>query len=110
MSAHLAAIDRILRAHLLFDEGMSTFANNTTAPKPLDDIERVPDQPRVVNDRFALLLAQQSLCDQANNVVALDKVSVLVEQEASIVIAIPRNAEIINRLILQLLVARIDRS
>ena len=47
---HLAAIERPRLAHLLLDEGMAGFRNDSLPAAFADDIDRVPGKPRVVDD------------------------------------------------------------
>src|SRR6185369_8743879 len=94
MRAHLAAIDRVDLAHLLLDERMARLALHRLAARCLDDVERVPSEPRVVHDPIAGVLLQKTLREQPDDVVALDEVAACIKEEAAVVVAVPRETQI----------------
>ena len=63
-------------------------------PAARDHVERVPGEPRVVHDPLARVLLQEALREHPDDVVALDEVAALVEEEAAVVVAVPRNPEV----------------
>ncbi len=92
MSAHLAAVHGVDLAHALLDEGVPRLALHGLAAEAAHDLERAPGQPRVVHDPLAGRLREEGLREQADDVVALDELTELVEQEAAVVVAVPRDA------------------
>ncbi len=92
VGAHFAAVDRVFVTHSLFDEGVAGFAFDGFAPSRLNEVEGVPGQAGVVDDFAAAGFAQELVGEQTNNVIALDKTTVFVEEEAAVVVAVPGNA------------------
>src|SRR5262249_36146295 len=95
--AHLAAVDGIDFAHLLLDEGMARLAHHRRATMALYDIDRVPGQPWIVDDAGARRCLEKRLRKQSDQVVPLDELTVLVEKEAPIVIAVPGESHVRTR-------------
>ena len=89
MRAHLATVDRVLGTHALLDERVAALALDRHATGGPDNIDGVPGQTRIADDRGTGLP-----CQQADNVIALDEITVLVEQETAIEVALPGHAEI----------------
>jgi hypothetical protein len=56
VGAHLAAVYGVDLAHPLLDEGMTRLALHGFATARGDEIERVPREPRVVDDALAARL------------------------------------------------------
>ncbi len=59
-----------------------------------DHVHRVPGQSRIVNNPGARVMLQQGLSQQADDVIALDEITFLIEQETAIKIPVPGNAHI----------------
>ena len=92
--AHLSAIDRVFGAHALLDKRMAGLALHGPTPEARHDGLRVPGQARIVHHRGAGMVFQESLGEQADHIVALDKASAGIEKETAIEIAIPGDAEV----------------
>ena len=56
MRAHLAAVNGIFFAHLVFDERMAALAHDRLSAELLGNLDRVPGQTRIVNDLAARIL------------------------------------------------------
>ena len=94
MRAHFATIDTVYLTHLFLDERVSRLALHRLSTVSLDQFDGIPGQARIVHDAFAGILLQQLHAEQADQVVTLDKATVVIEQKATIEVAIPGNAEI----------------
>ena len=94
MRAHLSAIDGVFGAHALFDKRMAGLALHGPTAEARHDGLRVPGQARIVHHRGAGMVFQESLGEQADHIVALDKASAGIEKETAIEIAIPGDAEV----------------
>ncbi|MNB84905.1 hypothetical protein D3C75_317880 [compost metagenome] len=94
MSAHLAAVDGVFGAHPLFDKRMPGFRHHRSTACRRHHVHRVPGQTRVVDDLRPRVFFEEGFCQQADNVVALDKLPFLVEQEAAVKIAVEGNPHI----------------
>src|SRR5690606_24198331 len=81
-------------AHRLLDERVAGLALHRLAAGLLDEIDRAPGEARVVNDRLARMLLEEAHREEPDDVVALDEDAVLVEEEATVEVAVPRKAEI----------------
>src|SRR5690606_34949086 len=94
MRAHLAAVDRVDLAHRLLDERMAGLALHGLAAGALDEIDRAPREPRIVHDRLAGILLEETHREEPDDVVALDERAFLVEEEAAVEVAVPCETEI----------------
>ena len=73
---------------------MTRLALHRTAAGPLDDLDRVPGQARIVDDRSAGATLEQRLGQQADQVIPLDEAPRLVKEEAAVEIAVPGDADV----------------
>ena len=94
VGAHLPAVDRVFQPHALLDEGVAGLALHRFAPQGLDDIDGVPHQPGVVHHPPGSLQLEEGRRQQPHHVVALDKIPVLVKEEAAVEIAVPGDAHV----------------
>ena len=94
MCAHLAAIKNIVVAHALLHEGMAALAAYRHTAVALQNSLSVPGQARVKHNLSARLLMQKDLCQQANDIIAFDKICLLIKQEAAVKVAVPGDAQI----------------
>ena len=94
MGGHLATVDSIFVAHCLFYEGVPGAGLHGAAARLCDDILRVPDDPRVVDDGCARVFGQERLGQKPDQIFAVDEGAGVVEEEATIEVAIPGNAEV----------------
>ena len=94
MGAHLAAVDGIDFAHLVLDEGMAALAHDGLAAVLLADLDRVPDQARVVDDLGARVLGEERFREEAYHIITLDEAALFVKEEAAVEVAIPCHADI----------------
>src|SRR5690606_2926720 len=92
VGAHFAAVNRVFVAHSLFDEGVAGFAFDGFAAGGFDQLQGIPGQAGVVDDFAAAGFAQELVCQQADDVVALDEAAGFVEEEATVVVAVPGDA------------------
>ncbi len=97
VGTHLTAIDSILLTHDLLDKGVTTFTLHRLTTKFPADRLGVPDQTRVVDNLFSRMLAQKCFCQQPDNIVALNKFALLIEQKTTVKIPIPGQAKIGTR-------------
>ena len=54
---------------------------------------RVPNDPRIVNDRRAWIFGEECLCEQTDDIFAVDEGARVIKEEAAIEITVPRHAE-----------------
>ena len=94
MRAHLAAVDGVDLAHLILDERVPALAHDGLAAEALGDLDRVPNEPRIVDDARAFVLLEEGFGKEADHVVALDEAALLVEEEAAVEVAVPRHAKV----------------
>ena len=73
---------------------MAALAHHRRAAELLRDLDRVPDEPRIINDLRARILLEERLRQKAHHIIALNEACLLIEQEAAVKIAIPGHAEI----------------
>src|SRR5207253_8906545 len=90
VGAPVPTVSRIDLAHFLFDEGMPRLAEHRGTAVAGDDIERVPGEARIVHDARPGLAPEKDLRQQPDQVVPLDELPGLIEEEAAIVVAVPR--------------------
>ena len=57
-------------------------------------VMRVPNDPRIVNDRRAWIFGEECLREQTDDIFAVDEGSRVIKEEAAVEIAIPGDAEI----------------
>ena len=94
MARDLAPEQRTLGAHARLEEGVPDAVSERHAPGPRD---RVRDRARgadVVQDRLAGVPAQQRLGKQRREEVSVDERAPVVDEEAAVRIAVPRDAEV----------------
>ena len=94
MRAHLAAVHRVHLAHHLLDERVAGLALHRLAAVLLDDLQRVPGQARVVDDAPTREALEEHRRQQADDVVALDEGALLVEEEATVEVAVEGDADV----------------
>ena len=94
MCAHLAAVDTIHFPHALLYEGVPGLGLHRASAVRLHDVERVPGQPRIVDDRGAGMTPQERLGEQTHDVVPLDELALLVEKEATVIVAVPGHGQV----------------
>ncbi len=97
MGTHLAAIHRIAISHHAFNKSMSGFTLYRLAAIAFDELNGIPGEPGVVHDTARRLLAQKSFSQKANQIIPLDKISVFVEEKATVKVAIPGYTKIRTR-------------
>ena len=76
--AHFSAVKGIFFAHGFFDKSMSGFAGKA----------------RVMDNFFMGICFKERTCEHAHNIIALNKASVGIIEEAAVKITVPGNAEI----------------
>src|SRR6185312_14572230 len=94
MRAHLSAISAIDLAHLLLDERMPRLAEHGHTAVLADDVHGIPGEPRIVHDASAGLAPEEGRGQQAHQIVAFDELTLLVEEKAPVVIAVPREPHV----------------
>ena len=60
----------------------------------LADLDRVPDQARVVDDLGARVLGEERFREEAYHIITLDEAALFVKEEAAVEVAIPCHADI----------------
>ena len=94
MGTHLAAIDGVDFAHLVLDEGMAALAHDGLAAILLADLDRVPDQARVIDDLRARVLGEERFGEEAHHIIAFDEAALFVKEEAAVEVAVPCHADV----------------
>ena len=94
VSAHLATINCILLPHALLDESMTSLALNGPPAHGFANFPGIPDQTRIMDDGRTRLFGQETLRQQSDNVIPLNKITGFIKKEAAIKITIPGNAKI----------------
>ena len=94
MCAHFAAVQHVIVAHAFLHKGMATLAAYRHTAVTLQNSFRIPGQARVEHNLRTRLLVQENLRQQADNVIAFDKICLLVKKEAAVEITIPGNTQI----------------
>ena len=91
---HLAAIDGIEPAHGFFDQNVASARHLRDATGADDLGQRVPLDARVVNDGSSGRAVEHRGGEKANDVFAIHKVAILVEEETAVEVAVPCDAEV----------------
>ena len=94
VGAHFATVDGVFLAHTFFNKGVSGFRHYRGAACGSHHINGIPGETRIVDDLRAGIFFEERFCQQADNVVALDKLPFFVKQETAVKIAIKGNAHI----------------
>ncbi|SAB61585.1 Uncharacterised protein [Enterobacter hormaechei] len=94
VGAHLAAVDGVFLTHTLFDKRVAGFGHHRLAARGLHHVDGVPGKTRIVNDFRPRVFLEERFRQQANDVVAFDKLPFLVEQEAAVEIAVKGDTHI----------------
>ncbi|MNT18710.1 hypothetical protein D3C72_1539270 [compost metagenome] len=94
MGAHFAAVNRVFFAHALFDERMTGFRHHRRAARRAHYVDGVPGEARIVNDFRARIFFEEGFSQQADDVIAFDKLAVLIEQEAAVKVAVKGDAHV----------------
>src|SRR5690242_13455346 len=97
MRAHLTTVGAVDFPHLLLDERMPGLAQHRLAAMAANDVYGVPGQARIVNDAGTGLAFEKRRGQQSHEVVTLDELTLLVEEEAAIVVPVPGQAHIGTR-------------
>ena len=98
MRAHFAAVQHVIVAHAFLHKGMATLAAYRHTAVTLQNSFRIPGKARVKHNLRTRLLVQENLRQQADNIIALDKICLLVKEEAAVEVAIPGNTQICTAL------------
>src|SRR5690606_30371081 len=91
---HFTAINCIFLAHALLDKGMAGFALDGSPTQFLTDGLGIPGQTRIMDDCGTGITRQETLRQQANDVITLNKVSGLIKKETTVEVTIPGNTQI----------------
>ena len=91
---HLAAINGVEVTHGFLDKGVTGFALLGPATPGLGNINSVPGEPWIMNHDLIGRLGQKGRCEQADNVITLDKFTGVVVEETAIEIAIPGDTKV----------------
>ena len=94
VGAHFATVDGVFLAHTFFNKGVSGFRHYRRAARGGHHINSVPGETWIVDDLRAGIFFEECFCQQADNVVALDKLPFFVKQETAIKITVKGNAHI----------------
>ena len=94
MRTHLAAVQHVIVAHAFLHKGMAALAAHRHTAVTLQNSFCIPGQARVKHNLRTRLLVQENLRQQADNVIAFDKICLLVKKEAAVEITIPGNTQI----------------
>ena len=94
VGAHFATVDGVFLAHTFFNKGVSGFRHHRRTASGSHHINGIPGETWIVDDLRAGIFFEERFCQQADNVVAFDKLPFFVKQEAAVKIAIKGNAHI----------------
>ena len=94
MCTHLTAIDGIFGAHALLDERMAGFGLYRHTAGCTHHVDRVPGQPRIVDDLRTGFVSQNLRGKQADQVITFDEFALTIKKETAVEIAVPGDAKI----------------
>ncbi len=94
MGTPLAAVQGIHLEHLFLDERMAGFRGDNLAAGSTYHRFGIPVQARIMHDARAGMILQQTLCDQPDDVIALDETAILVPEKTAVEITIPGNRQV----------------
>ena len=94
MARHLAAEDGVLVAHPRLEERVADTVHERSPAGAFDDVGDCPARPHVVEDRRFGLLVEHRLGKQCGHEVAVDERALLVDEEASVGVAVPCDPEV----------------
>src|SRR5690606_34610773 len=94
VGAHLPTVHRVFFTHALFDKRVARFGLNCFAAISLGNIDSVPNKTRVMDDFSTRIFNQESFRQQADDVITVGKLTLRIEEIATIKISIPSDAHI----------------
>ena len=94
VARHLAAEDGVLLAHPRLEERVADAVHERSPAGALDYVGDCPAGPHVVEDRRLGLLFEHRLGQQRGHEVAVDECALLVDEEAPVGVAVPRDPEV----------------
>ena len=94
MRAHFAAVQHVIVTHAFLHKGMAALAAYRHTAVTLQNSFRIPGKAWVKHNLRTRLLVQENLRQQTDNVIAFDKICLLIKKEATVEIAIPGNAQV----------------
>src|SRR5690606_14067723 len=84
----------VFLAHHLLEIGVARAAGERAAAHAFHDVDGVPGEAGIVEDRAARLLLQHALGDEADQIIAFDEAPLVVIEEATVEIAVPGDRQI----------------
>ena len=94
MRAHFSTIQHVIITHAFLHKGMSALTAHWHTAVTLQNSFGVPGKARVEHNLCTRLLVQENLRQQTYDVIALDKICLLIKEEATVEVTIPGNTQI----------------
>ena len=94
MRGHFAAVDSVFVTHGLLDEGVTGASLDGSPSGFRHKVQRVPNDPGVVDNRRAWIFGEECLCEETDDIFAVDEGSCVIKEEAAVEITVPSNPEI----------------
>ena len=94
MRRHLAAVDRLMGAHDLLDEGVARFGLHRDTALLRDNVLRIPNHSGVMNNLRAHSFSKKDGCKKAHDIFTWHKLTCFIEKEAAIKVTVKCHAKV----------------